>query len=107
MSYGDDTEHNHTVGNGTVAVQGSGFTLDHITFKNIHSEGHKYTGGFICSASQPCKDFTLEDITLVGSKEWTCRFSATKDKHGTGCDCFTKVDVLPTMSVTPKAPHCS
>jgi hypothetical protein len=37
-----------------------GFTIDHVTFKNIHSEGHKYTDDFFCTADQPCKDMTME-----------------------------------------------
>jgi hypothetical protein len=42
----------------------------------------------------------MEDITFVGSKEWSC-------EGGTGCACFKDATDFTIKSVTPTPPKCS
>ena len=85
----------------TATKKESGFTIDHVTFKNIYSKGEQYSGGdFFCTSGQPCRDITLENLSFSGSdKEWTC-------SGGKGCDCFTDATGFTVKDVTPDVSSC-
>ena len=77
---------------------GGGFVIEDVAFRRITSTNSHYEGSFLCSADQPCRKLTLEDVTF-DVKKWKC--------HGkSGCDCFTDVTQSKAVGVTPDIAEC-
>ena len=57
--------------------------IERVTFLNITSTGHAFSGSFLCDEDSPCADLKFKHVHLLGQKtdEWTCKH----DKEGDAC----------------------
>jgi hypothetical protein len=96
---------------------GSGFTIDHVVFRDMFSTSTKgsgsfkdyYTGDFFCTKDQPCRDITLQNIHFAGDDVTVGsagNVSSWKCNGGTGCGCFTSSTGFDVKDVTPDISQC-
>lgn len=88
----------HYDSSSSTATQHQGFSIDHVTFKNINSQGQQYTGNFLCTSDQQCKSFTISNVTF-DTHDWDC-------KSGNGCKCFEHATDFSVSGVKPDISRC-
>ncbi|KAH8049222.1 sphingolipid transporter [Aureococcus anophagefferens] len=68
--------------------------IEDVTFRDVTSANHKFSGSFYCDEDSPCERLTFDRVHLVTDDAWTCKQSRSGDaccSHSKG----TATDVQP------------
>lgn len=68
--------------------------IEDVTFRDVTSANHKFSGSFYCDEDSPCERLTFDRVHLLTDDAWTCKHALSGDaccNHSKG----TATDVQP------------